>query len=418
MSIGLKRGTVKLVSHNPRWKELYEKEAKSLKGLLRDSLVDIQHVGSTAILSIPAKPIIDIALAVKSLDDLSVFKEILEKAGYTYRGKQGLEDRGLFVKGTEENRTHYVHVTEKGSKTWNDEVLFRDYLNKHTEAAKQYSDLKQSLAEKHSNDRKVYTASKAEFIENVVNRAILDFAVDVAQEAGKILMNYFGKELTKTTKYNDTDYATEADYDSEKFILGRVKEQFSKDSIVAEESGKHDQKNSQCTWMIDPLDGTKNFTTGVKDFGVLICRMNGQYPEVAVAYNPAKELLAVATAGGGTFLNGEKITLSSYQGKPVAANKEVDSLLEPLGERHRTYSAIGNTLNTLRGKYQAYVATAGFVWDFAVPALLVSEAGWKVTDRKGERYAWDGKVEFGWPGLIAAPEELHTKVISLLKARL
>src|SRR4030042_5400238 len=154
--IGLKRGTVKLVPHNSRWAELFEEEKHLLKKTFGDSIIAIEHIGSTAIPGIPAKPIIDINIGVKSLKVARDMKEKFEKLGYEHRPfvlgktKDDLKWQELYVRGPEAKRTHYVHVTVFGGSYWKNDLLFRDFLRKNPERAKQYAELKEKLAEKYA----------------------------------------------------------------------------------------------------------------------------------------------------------------------------------------------------------------------------------------------------------------------------
>lgn len=103
--LGLRRGRVKLSPYNSKWAEIFEKEKKMLQKALKKTVIDIQHIGSTAVFGIPAKPIIDIAVAVPDLGrkEPKKYIELLKKVGYKYRG----EDRPreyLFVRGGEKKR--------------------------------------------------------------------------------------------------------------------------------------------------------------------------------------------------------------------------------------------------------------------------------------------------------------------------
>lgn len=149
--IGLKRGIVILVKHEDSWKELFQVEKDLLNSLLKDIVIDIQHVGSTSIPGLDAKPIIDILIGVKSLDCIPKIVEILESNGFMYRPQSGTNERVLFVKGGEDFRTHHIHVVEWNGKEWNNHTLFRDYLIKHVEVAKEYSILKKKLVEIYPN---------------------------------------------------------------------------------------------------------------------------------------------------------------------------------------------------------------------------------------------------------------------------
>lgn len=165
--IGLKRGTVKLVEYNPKWEKNFAREAKKIKKALNGSALDIQHVGSTAIPGILAKPIIDISVTVVSLEWMGCESK-LKEIGYELKQDDTRKERLFFTKGPEEKRTHHLHIGKKRSGYVEDMILFRDYLRHHREEAKQYSDLKKKLATKYSENRKIYTAKKEKFIQNVV----------------------------------------------------------------------------------------------------------------------------------------------------------------------------------------------------------------------------------------------------------
>ncbi|MFZ2586523.1 MAG: GrpB family protein [Alphaproteobacteria bacterium] len=171
--LGLKRGTILLVPHNPIWKHIYIEEVKQLKKLLTKDFLASEHIGSTAVSGILAKPILDMMVALPSLDIISNYKSQLESLGFHDRGYPiMLHDHVLFAKGPEEARTVYVKFTVLGSDFWNECVLFRDYLNHYTSAARAYEKLKLKLAAQlNPNDRKNYTLMKSEFIKEIINKA-------------------------------------------------------------------------------------------------------------------------------------------------------------------------------------------------------------------------------------------------------
>ena len=149
--IGLKRGTVKLCDHQEEWEIEAQDTIYRLKYLLGNVITDIQHVGSTSVTSIKAKPIIDIAVAVDDFSKILAFEKQLKNNGFYYRPKAGLEHQLLFAcgsyyEGTGELQTHFIHVVLYGSVEWLNYINFRDYLNKTPSAAKEYENLKIALA--------------------------------------------------------------------------------------------------------------------------------------------------------------------------------------------------------------------------------------------------------------------------------
>ncbi len=170
--LGLKRGTVELFPHEKAWEENAAETIERLKAIFGDAAADIQHVGSTSVAGIMAKPIIDIAVGIKGLDMLTPLVPALANAGFI-RSKQDVPGDILFiVPGEEENtRTHHIHVVEYGGEKWNDYLAFRDYLNGSCDAAREYEALKLRLKDEFPDDRTAYTAGKADFIQKALRRA-------------------------------------------------------------------------------------------------------------------------------------------------------------------------------------------------------------------------------------------------------
>ncbi|MBN1486555.1 MAG: GrpB family protein [Anaerolineae bacterium] len=169
MDLGLPSDTVKLVPYSSQWGRLFQLEAQQLRAALGDYVADIQHIGSTAVPGIMAKPILDIAIALYRISDVQYCIAPLEALGYHYEGEQD-EIKGwhFFTKGPGSVKTHHLHVVEHSSDFWVKRLLFRDYLRDRRDVAEEYVRLKQTLAEQFSNERKFYTAAKSEFINSVV----------------------------------------------------------------------------------------------------------------------------------------------------------------------------------------------------------------------------------------------------------
>ena len=177
MTFGLKRGTVALVPHEPAWEAEAARTIEELKGILRDAAVDIQHVGSTAIPAIQAKPIVDIAVAVRDFADINAKQAELEARGF-YRRSWNDEDQELFAcgsyyDGTGDKQTHFIHVVLADGTEWRNYLNFRDYLNANPAEAKAYEALKLSLAAANPEDagREKYTAGKHDFVREILRKA-------------------------------------------------------------------------------------------------------------------------------------------------------------------------------------------------------------------------------------------------------
>ena len=169
MSIGMKRGTVYLEPHQEEWERAAKETIQTLKRILGSVAVDIQHIGSTSIKTISAKPIIDIAIAVNDFDGILSMREELRQNGVIYRFEESPRQL-LFVMGDfeKDTRSHHIHVVLYGSDEWNNYINFRDYLNSNIEAAREYEAVKLRLAEQYPDDRIAYTDGKQEVIDRLL----------------------------------------------------------------------------------------------------------------------------------------------------------------------------------------------------------------------------------------------------------
>lgn len=170
--LGVKRGTVTLSPYDPEWEFEFEKEKALLLEHFGARIKAIEHIGSTAIPGIPAKPIIDMNIAVDSIDEIDDFIAGLQQLGYEYIPERRYADRQFFPKGPAECRTHHLNLVELESETgWKNALRFRDYLRTHTDAREAYRILKETLAEQYANDREGYTEQKSAFVHSILAKA-------------------------------------------------------------------------------------------------------------------------------------------------------------------------------------------------------------------------------------------------------
>lgn len=161
---------MKLEPHDKQWNEIAVQTIKTLKSILGDDAVDIQHIGSTAISVIKSKPIIDIVVGVTDFGRIKLHNEQLENEGIFYRGSDG-EHQVLYVMGDMEKdiRTHHIHVVKWNGPEWKNYIHFRDYLNANENMALQYQTLKEELESKYADDRIAYTNGKQEVIDIILD---------------------------------------------------------------------------------------------------------------------------------------------------------------------------------------------------------------------------------------------------------
>lgn len=178
--LGLKRGAVRLCQHESEWEAEAKNTISQLREILGPAITDIQHIGSTAIPSIKAIPIIDIAIAADRLEDILEFREKLENNGFYYRPKapqfgQLLFACGSYYDGSGNLQTHFIHVVPTGSPAWRDYINFRDYLNERPEAAREYEKRKIDLAETvpAEGGREKYLQGKQDLIRRILRSALV-----------------------------------------------------------------------------------------------------------------------------------------------------------------------------------------------------------------------------------------------------
>ena len=167
-AIGLRRGAVAVRDYDPRWPAEYEREAALLMAVLDGVVAELEHVGSTSVPGLAAKPVIDIAVAFTDRAKLEEGRRRLVAAGYDDRGDFG--DRGgvIVAKGPMSNRTHVLHLVEATDDQWWRYLVFRDALRADEALRERYATLKKRLADEYWRDRQTYLDGKQPFIDQVV----------------------------------------------------------------------------------------------------------------------------------------------------------------------------------------------------------------------------------------------------------
>ncbi|MBN8571609.1 MAG: GrpB family protein [Ignavibacteria bacterium] len=181
---------VEVVPYNPAWKNKFEEEKKNLSQLLKQFNPVIEHIGSTAVEGLGAKPVVDIQIGIRKYEDLNFMVDKMISAGYVYYKKYEdvLPDRRYFVKASNPNneflpqilytyednfdrKEHphlfHIHTVELNSGWWRRHIAFRDYLRRNDAARDEYYKLKIELAEKEWEDKNDYTDAKTEFVKSI-----------------------------------------------------------------------------------------------------------------------------------------------------------------------------------------------------------------------------------------------------------
>lgn len=162
---------ITIEDYNPNWSKQFEEEKVKLKEILADNVISIEHIGSTSVEGLGAKPILDIAIGVYDLEVVSKFIEPLKQIGYEFVYHKEFPERRFFRKGQWRAGTHHLHFYQFEGEHWTNQILFRNYLRNNPDVLKEYHQLKVDLAKKFCFDRVSYTENKAPFIQNVLQKA-------------------------------------------------------------------------------------------------------------------------------------------------------------------------------------------------------------------------------------------------------
>ncbi|WP_080844249.1 GrpB family protein [Cytobacillus gottheilii] len=173
MQLGLKRDEIRLVDYNPEWTKEFNRVRDHLLQNIQVNENWIQHIGSTAIKEMPAKPILDILVGVNDLNNVnsSLFTS-LKNCGFLRLKveRPGEIVLAKFTDQTYEVRTHYIHLTEYRNELWNNLIFFRDYLNSNETARQRYLEIKKEYLKKSSTGINEYTEYKEEFVRDIYNK--------------------------------------------------------------------------------------------------------------------------------------------------------------------------------------------------------------------------------------------------------
>lgn len=242
----------------------------------------------------------------------------------------------------------------------------------------------------------------------------LSAAIAMCEEAGAIQMAHLAREHQVDLKGRG-NLVTEVDRLAEKAILESIRSQFPDHAIVAEESGEHG-KGAEYVWYVDPLDGTTNYAHGFPIFAVSVGLVRNGQPIVGVVFAPALRELFTATWGGGTWLNGRPVRVSTAPNleqslvatgfyPPVQDLHNVDEFVHMLQNSQavrRPGAASMDLAYVACGRFDGYWEYRLAPWDVAAGALLVTEAGGTVTNMDGSPFDLYGRAILATNGVVHA----------------
>jgi myo-inositol-1(or 4)-monophosphatase len=253
------------------------------------------------------------------------------------------------------------------------------------------------------------------------------FLKRIVKQAGGRAWERFGKDgVYRSKSENPTDAVTKADIATERFIISEIRKKYPDHGFIAEESGAKDP-DAEFVWVIDPIDGTLNFATGVPLFGTMVALTRKGEVVMGAIYIPVTRELFFAKKGGGAFCNGKRIkastkdTLKTSRGCVSSTMSDrtlnfVEALYKIIRGEHTHVNAFGclavTSCMTAAGRRDWYVSSSPQFHDNAAPSVILAEAGYTVTDVKG------GPVRYGSTGIVAAQPALHELLLSVTRKML
>jgi len=249
----------------------------------------------------------------------------------------------------------------------------------------------------------------------------LNAAIFAAKGAGGIALSFFGKSPAVTIK-RDNSPVTIADLEAEKFITESLTKEFPDCGFLCEETGEHEPSKKR-RWIIDPIDGTKNFIRGIPVWSVLVALEEKSEVTVGVIHNPVTNDTWTAAKNLGARHNGQPISVSRRSlEKGLLLHGGISILkkspywngflgLVDATERQRGFGDVLGYTMVAEGKAEIYLDFWLKPWDLAAPSIVVREAGGIYTDLRGNATIYGGNA------LVTNSKEMHTKVLEILNAR-
>jgi len=251
----------------------------------------------------------------------------------------------------------------------------------------------------------------------------LTVALAAARAAGEIVRSWYAGDFTVRQKASDSP-VTEADIEANQCIQGIISEHFPNDGWLSEETrDSADRLSKRRTWVVDPLDGTKEFINRIPEFCVCVALVEDGVPVVGVSYNPAREEMFAASRGAGATLNGAPVHVSAVSDIVAArflasrsenARGEWDEFKATL-QIELTGSVAYKLALIAAGKGDAtFSLTPKNEWDICAGTALITEAGGCITDRYGKPLRFNQGPDTRLPGIIASNPNLHAPIVELL----
>lgn len=253
----------------------------------------------------------------------------------------------------------------------------------------------------------------------------------IAQNAGSILMEHLSRELAVSTKSDAFDFVTSADLESDGFIRQRLKEEFPNDRILSEENSHVPAEFGGRVWMVDPLDGTKDYVNGGDGFSVMIGLCEDGVPVLGVVFAPKRNLLLYAAKGQGAYVQtgGEKRALAVSNTSKLedsrmvvrikyGEGRDLDKMIEKLRIKGIPEASVGLKVGLIAEGAAEFNVNTNFrasKWDTCAPQIILEEAGGKMTDFDGLPLDYTQSSSKWMRSYVASNSAIHEKVIGFIK---
>jgi len=249
-----------------------------------------------------------------------------------------------------------------------------------------------------------------------------EVAIRAAKAAGKLIMSHYGKLHRIKFKGARLGIVTEADVAAQKKIKAVIRKAYPNAGFLAEEDKKHPEISDKPVWVVDPLDGTSNYSRGIKSFAVSIALVKNRVPFVGVVLDPSTGDIFYAQRGKGAYLNdckikvsNEKDTTKAFYDIPLSNRrgmrkrhlKTLKKLLPIMGNLRIIGSAALRLSFLAAGRLDAYIEYGVFAWDVAAGILILEEAGGKITNFKGKKFMIFSPNDT----IVATNGKIHQKII-------
>jgi len=259
-----------------------------------------------------------------------------------------------------------------------------------------------------------------------------NFLKEIIKEAGYLAKGYFHEGVTHSTKSCPADLVTEADKEVSRFLIDKIAKKFPAHGIISEEEPDEINPGAEYTWVIDPIDGTRNFANHIAYWCTMIGIDKAGAPYLGAVYDAMNDELFFAKVGYGSYLNEKKICVSDgenlescflvfntgLKNNPVYKSEKFDDYVKAYnkiikeqagGLKLYNYGSMLSVCQLAAGRINGALQNAGLYHDYLAPYVIVTEAGGKWTDSRGQAWKKGGR------DIVVAGPKMHAKLLKFFE---